>query len=177
VVRLAAQADTVAAEPYDRCDDADLEAGRLEHGALLDVQLEARGDLGDPVRLRDVGEGEAGSRHRLSEGRSSRVDAVAEAVHVVADERAAAEERSVEARALLVHERGHPDRPRRLEALLLEEANGVHRGDDAEGAVESAAGRNGVEVRSDEHRSAAPALPAREQIARSVDFDLEAKRA
>ena len=114
-----------------------------------------------------------GCRHRLAQGHPVAVDALAEVGDVLSGERAAAEERRVEARTLLVHERDDPERPPRLEPLLPQQPDRVHGRDDAECAVEAAAGRHGVQVRADEDRPAAACLPAPDQVAGRVDLDLE----
>ena len=72
--------------------------------------------------------------------------AVAKVAHILARERAAAEQGRAEARALLVHERREPDRARRLDPALAKQADGVEAGNHAKRAIEAPTPRHGVDV-------------------------------
>ena len=175
MVRLAAQPHTIAAQADDRRDDADIDVLGLEHRALLDVELEVRPDVGDAGGRVDAVEVEACRSHRVAERDAVGVDPVSEVAHVLAGEGPAAEEGSVEARALLVHEGDYPERPLGLEALLLQQPDGVEGGDHAERAVEASAAGDGVEVRADRDGRARTGLPAADEVPGRVDLDLEAE--
>ena len=114
--------------------------------------------------------------HRVAQRRTRNVDAVADPLGAFAGEGTAPEQRGVEPRPLLVHEGDHPERPLGREALPLQALDGVHRRHDPERPVEPAAGRDGVEVRADEHGLPGARLPAAEEVAGRVDLDPEAER-
>src|SRR3954454_7718932 len=173
MVRLPAQPYAVAAKPDDRGDDPDLNPFGLEHRALLDVQLQVSADLSDAASLGYAVELVAALVHSVPQRHARSVDARTEASDILAGERAAAEERRIEARALLVHERHDPDGTPRLEDLFPQQAAGVQPGDDAEDAVEPSAGRHRVQVRADQDGTADAGLPAPDQVACGVDLDLE----
>ena len=111
VVRLAAQPHTVTAQADDRGDDADLDVLGLEHRALLDVELEVRADVSNAGGRVDAVESKpaaAIASRSVTPSASTRSPKWPTPSPVKAR---AAEERSVEARSLLVHERDHPEGP------------------------------------------------------------------
>ena len=173
MVRLAGKPHPKADQPDDTCDDPDLDPLRLEHGALLDVQLEVSAQLVHPACARNALEVEAELGHRLGKEDAVGVAALGEFAQIFSDERPAAEERRAEAGAFLIHERDQPERPARLDPALLEEADRLETREDPKGAVVAAAARNRVQVRADRNRLARACFPSSDQIPRCVDFDLE----
>ena len=159
--------------PDDSGDDPDLDALRLEHGALLDVQLEVSAQLVHAARARNALEVEAELGHRLGQADAVGVTTLAEFAQILPDERPAAEQRRAEAGAFLVHERDQPEGPRRLDPALLEQADRLETREDPERAVVAAAARHRVQVRADGDRLAGACLPASDQIAGRIDLDLE----
>src|SRR5207247_1632834 len=141
--------------------------------ALLDVQLEIGAHVVDAARFGNSGEVEAEPGHRVAERDAVRVAPIAELAEVLADERPAAEEGGSEARALLVHERDEPEWPLRLDAPLLEQADRLQPGEDAERAVVAAARGHRVHVRADDGGLARPHVPARDQVAGGVSLHRE----
>ena len=139
-------------------DDAERQVERLEHGALLDVQLEvgARA-LELPPRLERAVEVDAVLAQRVRQRdrrRASRSCAQLVLVAHRAGGRRRAEERAAEARALLVGPVDEPDRQRRR-ALLGDPPQHLDAGDDVEAAVEPAAVRHRVDVAADQQRALA----------------------
>jgi hypothetical protein len=141
------------------------------------VQLEVVPDLVDAAGLAVPLRVAAPGGHRLGERHPVGIAPVAEPAEVLPAERAAAEQRRVEASVLLVHERGQPDRPARLDPPLPEQADGVQPPHDPERAVEAAALGHGVDVRAHQNRGAVAGVPAREEVARRVDVRVEAEPA
>ena len=120
VVGLAGEAHAEAEHPGDRGDDAEVDATALEHGPLLDVQLEVGAELADARRLAQPAEVESGLCHRVGDAPTLPVLQVA-----VAAERSAPEHPGLEAAALLVVEGDDPERAARLDALGLQPAHDV----------------------------------------------------
>jgi hypothetical protein len=137
----------------------------LEIGGLVDVQLQEAPQASQPLRgRRDAGGVDAGGRHRVRQAHTVVVAAVEDGGIEDAGQRAAAEGRRVEARALLVGERD--DRHRRV---LGHRERGAH----AQGAVVAPALAHAVQVRAD-----APPRPRRAghrpAVAGGVDLDAQA---
>ena len=108
-----------AEEPGDRRDDAQVLSALLEHGALLDVELEVGADPVDSARLGQAVEVEAGARHRVGDTAAAPVLEID-----LAAEGAAAEHPGLEAAALLVVEGHDPEGPPRLDAFRPQGADG-----------------------------------------------------
>ena len=134
---------------------AEREAHRLEHRALLDVQLEVGGGalelrpgLERPVEIDAVLAQRVGQRDAVrgpSSWRSSSWSAIDPAAALRAEERAA------EARALLVGPVDEPDRHRRR-PLLGDTPQHLDRRHDVQAAVEPAAVRDRVDVAAEQQR-------------------------
>ena len=113
------------------------------------------------------------SRHRLGKADAVGVATLAEFAQILADERAAAEERRAEAGAFLVHERDQPEGPLGSTPRSLRRRIAWRPAEHAQRAVVAAAARNRVQVRADGDRLARACFPSADQIARGVDLDLE----
>jgi hypothetical protein len=99
VVRLAQEPCPEAEHAGDRRDDAEVDAGPLQHRPLLDVELEVGSDAVEAARLGEPREVEPRVGHRLRDPPPAPVLQVA-----VAAERPAAEHPRLEAAAFLVVE-------------------------------------------------------------------------
>ena len=151
------------------------EVQRLEHRALLDVELEVgRRALELGVRLERTVEVDAVRADRVGQRDAVTVDERAELVLV--GHRAAgggrAEERAAEPCALLVGPVDEPDRDGRR-PLVRDPAEDLRRTEDVEAAVEPAAVRDGVHVAAEQDgalRVAAERVPV---VAGCVALDLE----
>jgi hypothetical protein len=136
-------------------DDAERQVERLEHRALLDVELEVRGRaLELPPRVERPLEVDAVGGERLRECHAVRVRAPAEVLLVVHRPGGGArpEEAPGEAGALLVGPVHEPDREGRA-AFLGDAAQHLDAGEEVERPVEPAAVRDGVDVAADEERA------------------------
>jgi hypothetical protein len=175
VVGLAGERHAQADHAADRLDDAQPRSARAQDRPLLDVELDVGTDLAHAVHLSDARGIESARRHRLRHADAVPVARRERFAHVRPAERAAAEQRGAEARALLVHERADPDRPRRREVLAAQGADGLHGRQHSERAVERAARRHGVQVRRRHHRRPVTGGPAAEQVAGGIDLHVEAQ--
>ena len=174
VGRLAVEADHVALDADRPVDHRQRQAEVLEHGPLLDVELDvaedavqARAGLAHPVQPHAVG-----GQH-LREGVALAVGQRARLVEVQRPGRGARAEHPVaEPRALLVgpvdelqrdrRAPGRGDGPQHLEAA-----------EQAEGAVEPAAVGDGVDVAADDERLRALAGQRDPLVSGGVEFDLD----
>ena len=170
VVGLAGEARTEAEHPGDRRDDAEVDAIALQHGPLLDVQLQVGAELADPRRLAQPPEVEAGLGHRVRDAPALPVLQVA-----VPAECTAAEHPGLEAAALLVVEGDDPERAPRLDAVGLQAAHDVQRSQNAERPVVAAAGGDGVEVRAERDGLPLPRRPAADHVPGGIELGLEAQ--
>ena len=158
-------------------DGAERQVQRLEHRALLDVQLEVGGCVLElDVRVEGAVELDAVRADRVGQGEAVTVDERAELALV--GHRAArggrAEERAAEPRALLVRPVDEPDRDGRR-PLVRDPAEDLRRAEDVEAAVEPATARHRVHVAAEQDgalRVAAERVPV---VAGSVALDLERK--
>ena len=168
---LAAEGDLVAFDAEGAEDDSEWELHRLEHGPLLDVELEVGGRAGelavcverrveiDPVFTERVGQRDpvgVGARpelvlvgHRPGRGRR-------------------AEERATEPGAFLVGPVDEAHGDRRL-SLCRDSAQNFDAGDDVECAVEPAAVRDRVDVAADEDGPVRGAAQGEPLVACRVD--------
>ena len=136
--------------------DAERQVERLQHRALLDVQLEVGGGVlelrprleraveVDAVLAQRVGQRDAVAIVQLRAARPGPPSSPAAARR--------AEQRAPEARALLVGPVDEPDRHRRL-ALLGDPAQHLDAGHHVQAAVEPAAVRDRVDVAADQERA------------------------
>jgi hypothetical protein len=136
-------------------DDAERQVERLEHGSLLDVQLEVGGGVLElPARLDRAVEVDAvlaqcvRQRDPVAVGQPPQLVLVGHR----AGRRRRAEQRAAEARALLVGPVDQAHGQRRL-ALLRDPPQHLDTGDDVEAAVEPAAVRHRVDVAADQERA------------------------
>ena len=134
-------------------------------------------DVADRARVAEAVEGEAGVRHRVAQRGAVRVTALGDVGEVLAGERAAAEQRSAEAGALLVHEAHEPDGTRRGGASRLEPSDRIEAGEHAERTVVASPTRHRVEVRADEHGAPRSCCPAPDDVACRVELPCEAQGA
>ena len=168
--RVVGPAGQLDLQPQPRRQPGD-DAGRRVSGGevarLVDVQLEEAREPVEPRRGVAQALGiDARLRHRVAERDAVLVDAVDRVVDVEPpDQRARAEGRRVEARALLVGERDHGHR----HALGHREAGG-----DAERAVEAPAAAHAVQVRAD-RPPRRRRVRARPQVAGRVALQLAAR--
>jgi hypothetical protein len=145
---------------------------RLEHRALLDVQLEVRAGAVQPrARLGSPVEVDVEARDDVLQPLAV---AVAQVAHGVGVERPRAgrraEQRAAEPRALLVGPVDELERDRRP-PVLGRRADRLQRPVDPERAVEPAACGHRVRVRADDHEPLAVALERRPQVPRLVHVD------
>ena len=146
---------------------------RLEHRALLDVQLEVGARAlqvrAGVVHLREV---DVVAGDDVLEPLAL---AVLEVAHLVDVERAragrGAEQAAAEARALLVGpvDEAQPDRA----VAVGVRAQDLERGEDPQRAVEPAAGGHGVDVRADDHEALLLAREVGPDVAGGVGGDLD----
>ena len=80
-----------------------------------------------------------------------------------------------EARALLVGEGDHRERPGRAHAAPLQRGDGEQRADDAERAVVRPAGRHAVEVAAGHDGARAGRAPPGPEVAVAVGLDVQAE--
>ncbi len=174
VVGLARERELVPRDPLDPGDDADRGALGLEHGTLLDVQLDEgvrrpgrarqRADVADAVEL--VAEHGAVDGHRVERHLEGQA----------AGEHEAAQHVGREAGALLVGEEGHGQRMGGLDPRADHGLEHLEAGEHAEVAVVAAAGGHGVDVRAGhDGRLEAIARPGAEHVADAVDLDAQAE--
>ena len=175
MICLSQQPNAVAPETHDRRHQSQLVPLRFEDRALLDVQLEVRLDVVDPAGTSDEIEVESCGRHCGAKGDATRIAPRAQCGHVVTGEGAAAEECGAEAGSFLVHEGADPEWSSGLEALPLEQCDGVHGGHHSQRSVQATAGGNRVQVGADEHRLARSGVPVAEQVPGRIDFGRETK--
>ena len=154
VGRLAPEGDLVAFDPEGAEDDAERDVHRLEHGPLLDVELQVGGgvlELGARVQRRI--ELDALAREHVGERIAVGVAARAELVLVFHRScgRARAEQAAAEPGSLLVCPVDEANGDRRP-AFLGYAAQDLDPRDDVEGSVEPASVGNGVDVAADEER-------------------------
>ena len=174
-VRGLSAEDHAVALHADRAEHRpDGEAEPLEHGPLLDVQLEVGAYvLQAASRLPRAIELDAVRGERILEPHPVRVAQVAHRVRIErARDGGGAEQAAAEARALLVrpvHERHRAGR----RARLSERAQGLQGAHDAERAVEPAAVGHGVDVGADHDGLGPLAREARPEIAGLVHVDLD----
>ena len=161
VVGAARELDLQAQPRRQPRDHAGGPAGGRDVARLVDVQLEEAAQPLQPLRsARQPGRVDARVGHRISERHTVLVHALDSVVDVEPpDQRARAERRRVEARALLVRERDHGER----HARPLRHGE---RGGDAERAVEPPAAAHAVEVRAGRPPRAGR-VRARPQVARA----------
>ena len=172
---LARPGDLVALDAEGADHGAEREIHRLEHRALLDVQLEVGGRVLElPAGVLGAVEIDAVLAQRVGQRDAVRVDAPAQLVLVVhrPRARARAEEAAPEARALLVRPVDEPDGHLRL-ALLGEAAHHLDAGQHVQAAVEPAAVRDGVHVAADQQLPLRAAAQREPLVARLVDLVLE----
>ena len=149
---LALPRDEVTLDAERPQDDAERKVQRLEHGALLDVQLEVGGRILElRPRLERPVEIDAVLGERVRQRNAVGVTPLAKLVLVGHRARggARAEQRAAEARALLVGPVDEPDGDRGL-ALLGQPPQHLDSAHDVEAAVEPAAVRHRVDVAADE---------------------------
>ena len=172
---LALPGDEVALDAERAQNDAERQVKRLEHGALLDVQLEVGGcvlelapGLERAVEVDAVLGERVGQRHAVG------VAPLAQLVLVGhrAGRRAGAEQRAAEAGALLVGpvDESHGDRGL---AVLGQPAQHLDAAHDVEAAVEPAAVRHRVDVAADQQRALGGAAQREPLVARLVDLLLD----
>src|SRR5205807_1304327 len=92
---------------------------------------------------------------RIGDRHTALVGAHRRAVRQPAERRARAEQADAESRALLVAPPDDLDRTLESDAVVEQRIDGLHRAEHAEGAVEAAALRDGVDVRTDQDRGRA----------------------
>ena len=168
---LAAEGDLVALDAERAQDDAERQIERLEHGPLLDVELEVRGCAGKlAVRVERRVEVDTVVAERVRQRDPIRVLARPQLILVGhrAGRRGRAEERAAEPGAFLVGpvDESHGDRRR---SLGRDSAQHLDAGHDVESAVQPAAVRHRVDVATDEDRLVGGAAQGEPLIARRVD--------
>ncbi len=167
---LTGDGDLVPALALGAGDDADRLARRFEDRPLLDMRLEIGGDRMAADRL---GAGKADPFEFGAEGYAGEVVGPGQTLGQIEDagERARADHRRREARALLVGPGDDLDRRLGLVAEIVQGAHELEPGHHAIGAVELAAGRLGVEMAAghDRRQARVAAGPAREDVADLVD--------
>src|SRR5262245_50772586 len=152
---LAAEGDLVAFDAEGAEDDSEREVHGLEHGPLLDVELEIGGRaLELTPRFDGTVQVDAVPGERIGEGVAVRVPAGTELVLVGhrAGSGARAEKAAPEARSLLVRPVDEADGHRRR-SLLGDPADDLDPRDDVQGPVEPASVWHGVDVAADEKRA------------------------
>ena len=168
---LADDIDLVPALALGGGDDADVGAVLFEDRALLDVQLE-EGVHRPAADL--LGAGVADPIQFLADRLAVEIlDAEGEIEREGACEHARGGHRRCEARAFLVGPHGDLDRMPGLDPDVVQRAHDFERRQDAENAVELAAGRLRVEMTAGHHwrQLRIGALAAREHVADLVDLD------
>src|SRR5581483_7440625 len=149
---LTAEGDAVALDAERAEDDTERELERLEHGALLDVQLEVGARAGElRAGVERTVEVDAVLPQRVLPADAVRVLPLADLVLVAHRPRSrrGAEQRAAEARPLLVGPVDEPHGHRRL-AVGGDPAQDLDAGDDVERAVEPAPVRDRVDVPPDQ---------------------------
>ena len=171
---LAAEGDLVALDAEGAEDDAEREVERLEHRALLDVQLEVGGGVLEMLASSCLVEVDAVLGEHV--GERVPVGVLARAQLVLVGHRpgggARAERRAAEARAFLVGPVDEANGRCRL-ALLGEAPHDLDTGDDVERAVQPAAVRHRVDVPADQHRLLGATRQRPPLVAGLVDLRLE----
>ena len=152
VPRLSLEHDRERCGADDAGDDPDVDARLLEHGTLLDVQLEVAGE-GGGVAAR--GEDAFLAELHASELRDEELTATAWSGESVGGEPSGEREAAERAdqRPLLVGEVDGLERDRQLEPRVLHGTKHLERADDAEGAVEPPSAPDGIEVRAEQERA------------------------
>ena len=165
------QADFVPTLPLAMRHHADVEVLIFQYRPLLDMQLERGVDREAADRFRS---GKADALQLIAKRLALRVHArIAEFLGVDAREHTGRHHGGGEARAFLVGPVGDHDRPPRLDLEIVERAHHLQRAQNAEYAVELAAGRLGVEMAAHQDRREVilNAGPSGEHVAHLVDFD------
>ena len=178
VRRLAAERDLVALDAERAEDDAERQVERLEHRALLDVELEVRGRVLElRPRLERAVEVDAVLAERVRQRDPVGVAPLAQLVLIAhrAGGRRGAEERAAEAGALLV---GPVDEPhgQRRRPLLGDAPQHLDCRDDVEAAVEPAAVRHRIDVAAEQERALRLARQREPLVPGLVDLLLGAGR-
>ena len=154
---LAAPRDARALDAERAEHDAEREVQRLEHRALLDVQLEVGGRVRElRARLERAVEVDAVLAQRVGQRDPVAVGQLSQLVLVAhrARRRRRAEERAAEARALLVGPVDEPHRHRRRRPPRRSGASTSTPATHVQAAVEPAAVRHRVDVPADQQRAA-----------------------
>ena len=177
VVGLALQRHGPVEDAGDRLGHADVVSGPLQHRALLDMQLQEAGDVGEvPGRpRRRLRRGvEAGLGQRLAQRPAGVVAGAGDPLrpHLPADRLAA--EHAAEA-PLLVGGRDHLDGAAGGNAGVLHRPHRLQRRQHPQRAVEGPAVGHRVEMRADEHRGPLPRLPPPEDVPDRVHPRREAR--
>ncbi|KAG0734081.1 hypothetical protein G6F23_012726 [Rhizopus arrhizus] len=160
MIGLAFHHDQHAADAYDVGDHADRQAAAFQDGALFDMQFDkrrgvARAAQGGMKRRRVAADAGNALGQRLAVG-------VAGGQHVgrqLARERAAAHARDAVVAGFFGQEVDDFERMRQFDAVFLHRVRDFDAGQDADDAVETAAGHDGVAMRAGGNRLAGRVAP------------------
>ena len=160
--------------PYTPVTTAERQVARLEHGALLDVQLDVGDDIAQPrARLAHPIDIDAMGGERVGGRDAVGVTQTANEVGIVLTGGGhRADQAESEAGTFLVGPVDKLDRERGR-AAGGQRAEHLQRRQHAEAAVEPAAIRNGVDVAADDEGLRRAALERRPQIAGLIDLDAD----
>jgi hypothetical protein len=175
MVREAGHDGVVLVDRHDPLDDADWDAGAFERAALLDVQLEITVVRAlRPARLENPIRVAADALDRLTAAH-----AVPDLVHVsggdLAGDNPAARKATAERESLFVRPHHHFERMPRADVGRLKRFENAEGGERAEVAVEIAAVRHRVDVRSEQdgRELRLGTYMSSEDVARRIDPRLE----